>query len=154
MNAIRTYFILGLFFIAGNSIAQNLSVVTLEDQFGEKIELNENTKWLIFSHSMDSNIWVRDALHFAEMTPAQMQQKGIIYVADVHRMPKLVTKWIAIPRMKDYGFPIGLDKEGTITQNWQREENTITVYQLDELKVVEVQFYLDLDSLQQFMNSL
>jgi hypothetical protein len=103
---------------------------------------------------MDGNNWVRDALHFAEMTPEQMQKKKIIYVADVHKMPKLITRWVAIPRMKDYGFPIGLDKEGTITKDWKREENTVTVYHLDRLQIEKVQYFLDIDSLELFLNGL
>ena len=147
--------LLGLMMILFTGMqAQSLQPLVCEDQFGEQRELNEQTQWLIFSYSMDGGNWVRDAFNELQINTSKMDEKNILYIADIHEMPRVISKMIALPRMRDYAFSIGLDTEGALTESWQRKEKMLTVYELKNLEVVQVTFYSDFDSVLKRIKSM
>jgi hypothetical protein len=151
MKAIKAISTALLIFLIAVAHAQTLEAVVLEDQFGERAELNEQTRWLIFSYSMDGNKWVREAFLNEAVNTAKMKEQNILYVADIHEMPGVISKLVAIPKMKKYEYPVGLDTEGKVTSAWQQKENSLTVYKLKNLSVEEVTFYSEVDSLERWL---
>jgi len=113
-----------------------LAPLVLEDQHGVEHTLDAATRGLLFSRDMDGGAFVREAL--AEDGAAKLEAAGAVYVADVHRMPGPIRRWIAIPRMRDRGYPVLLDQEGDATADLPGEEGRATWIRLDALRVVEV----------------
>ena len=97
---------------------------------------------------------MRDAFEAEGINGTILKKKHIVYVADIHRMPGLISKAIAIPAMRKYDFPIGLDKTGDPTAEWARKEDAVTIYKLEKLKVLDIQFYQDASSVQKAINSM
>ena len=58
-----------------------------------------------------------------------------LIISDISKMPGLVSKMFAIPKMKKYNFKLALDKEGDVTKAWPRQEGVILVMKVDQLKV-------------------
>jgi hypothetical protein len=64
---------------------------------------------------------------------------NIAYVADITGMPSLISKFFAIPKMKDYNFSILLIDEDNKAL-FPVEQDKITIITLDNSKVTSIKF--------------
>ncbi len=123
------------------AMAQTLEKKTFESQFGEAMVLNESVQWVIFAASKDASDWVEDSFVALEITDKELGNKNMMFVADIHKMPALVTRLFALPQMKRYDFSMALDKEGVTKDVWPQKEDQVSVYQLENLNIKEVKFF-------------
>lgn len=113
-----------------------IAPLTLEDQHGVEQRVDATTRAVLLSRDMDGGAFVREAL--AEDGAAKLEKAGAVYVADVHRMPGPIRRWIAIPRMRDRGYPVLLDTEGDVTASLPSGEGKASWIRLESLRIVEV----------------
>lgn len=132
--------------------AQTFQASHFESQFDEKVSLTNETKWLIFSYSKDGGEWVKDA--FDELSITDLQSTKWVYIADISKMPGLVTEIFALPKMRSYKFLIGLDQEGKITKGWPRQDESVTVIKLSQLNAEKTHFFKDQASLRDFLRTI
>jgi hypothetical protein len=71
--------------------------------------VSEATRVLLLTRDMDAGGFVREAL--AEDGAACLDRAGAVYVADVHRVPGVIRRIVAIPRMRTRPYPVLLDTE-------------------------------------------
>ncbi|WP_413560954.1 hypothetical protein [Bdellovibrio sp. HCB209] len=109
-----------------------LSAFKIENQFEEPAELNAETKWIIFSSDMNA---AKILTEYLNANAKDMDLTKTLVISDISKMPGLVSKMFAIPKMKKYGFKLALDKEGDVTKAWPRQEGVITVMKVAALKV-------------------
>jgi hypothetical protein len=140
--------LLGLAAVAGRaeSVAVNdtLAPIALEDQHGQPGGIVATTRAVLLSRDMDGGGLVREAL--ATDGATRLEQAGAVYVADVHAMPGLVRRFIAIPRMRERPYRVLLDSDGGPTSRLPAEEGKATWLRLDGLRVVEVRFLTSSDA--------
>ncbi|MCG9738489.1 hypothetical protein L1D32_10015 [Shewanella insulae] len=111
-----------------------IETITLADQHQAVWELSTNTQVLLFSRGMKGGEIIQEALESLEgPMPSNWR-----YVADISGMPSLIAKFVAIPKMQDLGFTIGLDQEGEATHLLPGDKETATVITLDGLKIIKV----------------
>jgi hypothetical protein len=63
---------------------------------------------------------------------------GAVYVADISRMPAMIAKMFAVPAMRRRGYPVLLDRDGSLTRDWPRVAGQLTMIGLDRLTVRSV----------------
>jgi hypothetical protein len=119
-------------------VNDTLAPIALEDQHGRPGVVDAATRAVLLSRDMDGGSLVREAL--ATDGAARLEQVGAVYVADVHAMPGLIRRVIAIPRMRERPYRVLLDTEGGPTSGLPAEEGKATWLRLDGLRVVEVRF--------------
>jgi len=141
--------------LAFTSIAQaqtqKLAAQTFEDQWDKPQVLNETIEWVIFTHEMDGGVWVKDSLHNLEVS--DLANKNWIYIADISGMPSLIGRLFALPKMRDYKFPMALAREEEMTADWPKKEDYVVVYKMDNLKIVDQYFFKDQVELQGFIKT-
>ncbi len=155
---LSTQLLLGILFaisIIGNATAQQLVNKQLAntqfvDQWDKPITINDNTQLVLFSHDMDSSGLIRDAL--AKLNLTDLSAKNWLSVSDISGMPWLITKFVAMPKMRDYPYALALDTEGDITKEWQRTDDQATVFVLDKGVVQSVQQFATVDALADFLS--
>ncbi|WP_394130221.1 hypothetical protein [Shewanella maritima] len=125
------------------NVGSQLAEIKLEDQFEQSLSLTSETQYLLFSRDMKGGEVVQLALEQHENNDAV----DIIYLADISKMPGLISRFIAVPRMKDYPFSVGLDREGDATSNLPSNKDVATLVTLDNLTVKSIQFIDDADAL-------
>jgi hypothetical protein len=139
--------LLGLAPLAGHaqSVAVNdtLTPIVLEDQHGRPGGVDAATRAVLLSRDMDGGGLVREAL--ATDGAARLERAGAAYVADVHAMPGLVRRFIALPRMRERPYRVLLDLDGGPTARLPAEAGKATWLRLDGLRVVEVRFLTSTD---------
>ena len=131
---------------------QTLTPTTFMDQWDQPQALNSETKWLIFTANKESGKWVKEYLE--GMDVEDMAVKKWLYVADISGMPSLITKFMAIPKMKDYKFSIALEKEGEVSSDWPKQEGAVNVYQLNALAIDKVHTLTSADEVNAFLESI
>jgi hypothetical protein len=118
-----------------------LPAVTLDDQHGETHAIDASLRAILFSRDMDGGGVIRALLDpeaLGEPATAFLDRHGAVCVADVHRMPGLIRRAIAKPRMRKRPYPLLLDEKGDPTSAWPSQEGHATLIRLDGLRVVEV----------------
>ena len=88
------------------SIGDKLSLPKLTDQFEQSQLLLPETVWIIFSHDMDSSKIAKAALE--NQDKASLSEANIQYYADISGMPWLISRFIAIPKMKKLPYVLAI----------------------------------------------
>lgn len=120
------------------SYAESLSKAELENQFEEAVKIDESIEWIIFTSDKKASENIRKVLEELKVTDLG-KSKGM-YVADISKMPSMISKMFAIPAMRDYPFKVVLDKEGTVTKSWPQKEGQAVFMELNKLEIVKSQF--------------
>jgi len=127
------------------AVGERIAPFELEDQFGDAGAVDESVRFLLFSRDMEGGKILRSAVE--GQTRETLARLGAVYVADIHRMPGLIARIFAIPRMRRRGYPMLLDREGAITQRLPDREGQATVLELDHLTLVAVHHFAAPDAL-------
>jgi len=138
-----------------NAVAQSeqvLSPTVFMDQWEQPQALSSDTKWLIFTADKQSGKWVKETLE--TMDVKDMAAKNWLYVADVSGMPSFITKFMAIPKMKDYAFPIALEREGVASSEWPKQEDSVNIYELNNLVIQKVHTLTSAEDVSAFLKSM
>lgn len=134
MKIIIGIFVVVCFAISSFAVTagDTLPAFKIENQFEEPAELNAETKWIIFSSDMNAAKMLTEYLN---ENAKNLDLTKTLIISDISKMPGLVSKMFAIPKMKKYNFKLALDKTGEATKSWPRQEGTITVMKVSALKV-------------------
>lgn len=125
-------------------VGDTLVPISLQDQFEKTLNVTPETQVLLFSRDMDGGEVVQAAF---DATPENQRPANLVYLADISGMPSLIAKFIAVPKMQDYPFILGLDREGDITAAFPAEKSQATVIKINALKVISIEYVQDAQSL-------
>lgn len=117
---------------------QQLSSFRLSDQHKVEHVIDTNVRLLIFARDMSGNKLIREALD--GKTKEYLEKHKALYVSDISQMPKLITKLVAMPKMKKYSYPVLLDTEAELTKDLPYKEDHASLIYLTGLKVDKIEF--------------
>jgi len=140
--------------VAADPLAESdrLEPFSLEDQFGETHEVNESLSALICASDMDGGDLIEAALK--ESGAELLANANAVYVANISRMPKIITKLFAMRSFKKRGYPMLLDREGELTKSLPGQEGKATIISLDRLRIAGVRHFEDGESLRAALAAL
>lgn len=119
------------------TVGSDLPVLTVKDQFDKEFTIDAKVKTVIFSATKEESNVIKEFL--AAKDKDYLTNNNIAYVADITGMPSLISKFIAIPKMKDYAFSILLIDEDNKAL-FPVEENKISIITLENSKVTNIKF--------------
>ena len=140
-----------LLFLTTTTHAEELQPLAVVDQWGKAQVLNSETQLLIFSHHKEGSGWVKQALQVMGIT--NMEEKHWLYVADISSMPKMITKLFAVPKMRDYAFPIALARDEKTLQEWPKKEGFVAIYSLNNLFIESMVYFNTSDTIRLHLES-
>lgn len=130
-----------LLFVATFANALNIGDATptfeIKDQFDKSYKLSADTKTILVAETRSTSVIIREYLLSKDkdfLTANKTQ-----YIADISGMPGLISKYIAIPKMKKYPFSILLVDEKQ-AKSFSTKEDEITVYSVVDGKVSDVKY--------------
>lgn len=150
-KAMKNLIFTSLIFVCSVCLADTLKPAEFSNQFGEKASVDESTKWLIFSNDKNLSDVVKKTLDDLKIT--DLSKSGGQYVADISKMPGLISQMFAIPKMKEYEFKLALDQEGEATKPWPKKEGHVTMMKLNKLEILETNFALNQEELTKFIKA-
>ncbi|RLU00263.1 hypothetical protein [Ketobacter sp.] len=130
-------------------IGNKVEFALLQDQFANPFPHAEHMEMLVFTNDMTASRDVRDALQ--RIDPACYNDGKLVFIADVSGMPTLITRLIALPKMRGYGFPVWLDYEGEATEALPVREDHVSLIRLQDEAITDIAFVQGMESV---MNTL
>jgi predicted transcriptional regulator len=119
------------------TVGSELPALTVKDQFDKEFTIDAKVKTVIFSATKEESNVIKEFL--ATKDKDYLTNNNIAYVADITGMPSLISKFIAIPKMKDYAFSILLIDEDNKAL-FPVEEDKISIITLENSKVTNIKF--------------
>jgi hypothetical protein len=111
---------------------------SLEDQRGVVHPVGADVRLILISRDMDGGALLKEALEDAGADEAWLAERKAVYVADISRMPGLVARLFAIPRLRGRGYPVLLDRDGAVTARLPTADQRASVIRLDALRIASV----------------
>ena len=119
------------------AVDSTVSELKIKDQFEKEHTLNANIKTILFASDKATSDMLRDYLLPLSEKENILEKNNAVYIADISGMPSLISKYIALPKMKKYPFSILL-LDDTNKENFVKEEGKIIVYTLENSKVTNI----------------
>ena len=133
-------------------VGDRITLEGLSNQYGEIFDSGSELKSLLFVTGMGAKDLAQTSLKSIDKNC--MEQDELVYLADISGMPSLISKMVAIPKMKNYDYPILLDKEGSISAKLPAKEDQVTLVKLDQNMIQSTQFFADSITLTQALISV
>jgi ketosteroid isomerase-like protein len=123
---------------AGESLGpgERIPDLELEDQFGVSHAVGPEVRLVLYSRDMKSGKVIEKALE--DTDSSYLGARGAVVVADIHRMPGLITTLFALPKLRDRPYPMLLDRDGAPTEALPFREGEVTWLALDEGIIREI----------------
>lgn len=125
------------------TVGQTLESMVFIDQHGQKRVIDETTRMIIFAADRAAAKQVHAAIE-TQGADYLMTQR-VIYVADISRMPWLIARIFAIPRMQDYDYPIALGRKSDDCVEFPRQKGKVSLIYLEQQKLKKIIFVTTAD---------
>lgn len=133
-------FFMGIQFLNANplELGKPFPLSEWQDQFEVNQQITDSTKKIFFISDMPAS----KILH-AEMESKEedfLTKNNTIVFSDIHRMPSLISKFIAIPKMKNYKYKLLLIRDEETGKIFPKETEKITAITLNKKKIIKIEF--------------
>ncbi|MBI6818791.1 hypothetical protein [Pseudomonas syringae] len=126
-------------------VGERLSSWTLLDQYDQPYTLNNQAQTLLVARSMDAATLVNAALQ--DKPKGFLESRHTVFVADIQKMPTIIAKMFAIPKMRDYSYRVMLDRDARIVPQYAGDDDKVLWLQLRDGQLVSQQQFGSADSL-------
>lgn len=131
--------------VQGIEIGQTLEPFTLQDQFEEAATLTDSTELLLVASSRKAAGVVDEAIK--EKPEGYLDERNALYVADISRMPGLVTRMFLVPSMRKANYRVLLDRESTVAPDHLGQDGEVLWLRLNQREVLEQRTFTDAEDL-------
>ncbi len=138
------YIILLLVFLPSIAIADSytiesqISAFSLKDQYGNQHEVDETTRLILFNKDMKGGKIIRNGLKGTYRN--YLSNHNTVFIADVSGMPRLIRKFVAIPKMREYPFSILLDMVSSVTKDLPSQPDKATLIYVRNLRITDIEY--------------
>ena len=127
------------------AIGSTLPNLKLTSQHDKPAIIDAQTTRIIFSADKQTSSMVTDLL---DTKPASyLTDTHSVYLADIHKMPSLISKFVAIPQLKERPYEIILGREEADMAMFPREKGCLTLLTVSAQKIDTIQFICREDAL-------
>ncbi len=126
-------------------IGNKVDFALLQDQYANPFPHGQAMELLLFTGSMSAS---RDARYaMAQVNPACYEQGRLVFVANVSGMPRMVTRYLAVPKMRGYDYPVWLDYNGDATAALPLQDDSVSVIKVSQGEITSIDFVQGLDAI-------
>lgn len=129
-------------------VSKKIDKFSLFNQFDKKVTIDENIKYMLVSFGKNSSETIND---FIEENQGVLTKNNIVFIANISKMPSIIIKMFAIPKMRSFKHNILLVYDEN-NNNFKEKQNYITLYKLDKLVVKKIDFLESKEDLQRVFN--
>jgi len=126
-------------------IGQQIIPFQLHNQHGKLITVDDKAKIIFFTKEKAPSILLNTFL--ASQGKAFLSDNKAFYIADISGMPFLVTKLIALPKMKKSPYDILLAKKEVTLAFVPHKKGYITIIKKSEGKIESIEFANEMNAL-------
>lgn len=130
---------------AENFAFKELSSFTYETPTGQQVEISKDVELIIVAFEKDIAMVINDYLDTQDAS--YLVKHNTIFIADVHKMPKMIAKIVALPKLQKYKHPIYLYYGNKLKDSVLKKEAKITLLHVEDEKIKEVSYISTQDEL-------
>ncbi|MDD3442068.1 hypothetical protein [Sulfurimonas denitrificans] len=123
---------------AVNLSLKELEGVVYETPSAEEIKIPKNIKLIIIAFEKDISAVINEYLDTKDSL--YLLSYNAVFIADVHKMPKIIAKIVALPRLQKYKHPIYLYYGDKLEAIIPTREAKATLLYIEDEKVKEIRF--------------
>lgn len=124
----------------------SLPALTLTDQHDKPYNLAADTRQILFAADNGG----------ADLVMAEIDRRGATwlketrraYLADIHKMPSLVSRLFAMPKLREKAYPIALGREPADLAMFPRKKDCVTLLPIQAGKLGVATYVCDAAALQ------
>lgn len=106
-------------------VGDPLPALELKDQHERPASVPASTRQIIFAADNGGAGLATDYLD--ARGAAWMQAQGVVYLADIHKMPALIGRMFALPKLREKPYPIVLGREAGDLAMFPRQKDCLTL---------------------------
>ncbi len=117
---------------------QPLPQVALQDQHAKPWAIRADTRLVIFAAGRTPSNLVMEVL--GEQPKGFLDSRHAVYVADMSRMPGIISRTFALPALREQPFAVGVALDEKLLAQWPRQENAVTLIRLEAGMVARIDY--------------
>lgn len=130
--------ILGAAPLAINSPLNMLDSFKYETPIGRQMKIPKKTKLVIIAFEKDTGALVNEYLN--TQSPFYLPKNNSVFIADINKMPSVITNMFALPKLQKYKHLIYLHYGEKFQNIVPNKEQKITLLHIEESKIKEISF--------------
>lgn len=128
------------------SVGEKFPDYNFQDPHEKPITIAPDTRLLLLSFEMELSKGIHTWL--SEKDKNYLSKHNTQYIADITPMPAIISYLFGKPKMRKYEFPIMLADDSEFGPKFPKEEEKITVMQINQDKQIEsISFYKDMNEI-------
>lgn len=157
----RFKFLLALVFALGGAsqpfaqeqigIGAPLPGLELKDQHDKSHQVSGDTRRVLLVADNGGTALATELIESHE--PEWLARNQQVFLADIHRMPGLIARLVALPQLREKPYPILLGRSEGELQMFPRRKDCVTVIAVQDGKVVDLAFACTRDELRSISQS-
>ena len=120
---------------------------TLLDQFDKAYTLDQQARILLVARNMTGAKLLKAALE--EKPKGFLEARQAVFVADVSRMPAVISTLFAVPAMRDYNYRVLLDSQSRVASRYPAAEDQVLWLDLERGVLRDSHTFTDAQALRQ-----
>lgn len=121
-----------------DSPLNSLNSFKYETPQGRQMKIPKSTRLVVIAFEKDTGALVNDYLE--TMDPFYMPKHRAVFIADINKMPSIITKMFALPKMQKYKHLIYLHYEDQFQDFVPHQDEKITLARIKEGKVESISY--------------
>lgn len=105
---------------------------------GRQMKIPNKTKLVIVAFEKDTGALVNEYLN--TQSPFYLPKNNTIFIADINKMPTIVTNMFALPKLQKYKHLIYLNYSDKLESAVPNKEQKITVLRVEDAKIKEISY--------------
>lgn len=130
---------------------EDMEKLRLRDQHEVPVRMSANIRYVLFTHDMSGKDIVEEML--TEKPDDYLDTHDALFIADISGMPRIIARMFALPSLRKKPYRILLDEVGNQTGDWAREDDSVTLYTIDNYQVTGFSFISNAAGLEQAINT-
>ncbi len=109
---------------------QPLPSLQIKDQHDGSWAIDADARLVIFAAGRKASNLALEVL--GDQPKGFLATRHAVYLADMSRMPGFITRTFALPSLREQPFKVGVSLEEKTLADWPRQDDALTLIQLDE----------------------
>ena len=141
MHKIFTFLLLGISLLGADMITvasplNQLNNFKYETPQGRQMKIPKSTELVVIAFEKDSGALVNEFLDTQD--PFYMPKRRAVFIADINKMPTIITNMFALPKLQKYKHLIYLHYEDKFQNSIPHKEEQITLLRIKDAKVESI----------------
>lgn len=120
------------------AVGQTLPSLSLKDQHDKPWQITPSTRLVMFAAGRKASNLAQAVLQ--ALPNDQLTRKNAAYLADMSKMPGIITRTFALPTLREFPYVMGVSLDEATLAAWPRQPDAVTLIELNQSVVKSIRF--------------